>query len=319
MVFSKKKKTENVPDAPELARQLQESNEAREFHHNAIKALLILLKNFPLDLKEIDTPGFLRHLDEVSEKILEEKNLSKTRAFFEKSKKNISAFITRHKTVLGERESEFKEIIELLTKAMAEMGAENRDYNDEIYKQTEKFEKLTLLDDIKSIKNAIKVQVEHIRSKVIEKQEKESIRISKLSEKVSALEVELKKAETQSLKDGLTGIYNRLAFDQKIQSLVEKNTIGHFPFSLLLIDIDNFKAINDTYGHQVGDRVILAVVKKAIGFIRTGDFPARYGGEEFVIILPGASLRSGLKKAGKSVKPLHQQNTSYQKKRMKNR
>ena len=98
-------------DTAELGKQLQQCDEEKEFYHSAVQSLLILLKNFPLDLKEIDTPGFLHHLDKVSNKILEEKNLSKTSSFFENSKKNISTFITRHKTVLGERESEFKEIM----------------------------------------------------------------------------------------------------------------------------------------------------------------------------------------------------------------
>ena len=304
MVFSKKKKKTDEPDIAELSRRIEQHTEEKEFYHRTIHSLLVFLKTFPLDLKEVDTAGFSRHIDELTKRILEVTPPVKSRSFVEKSKKIISNFINRHKQVLGERESEFKEIIELLTRAMAELGNENRDYHDEIYKQTETIEKLTLLDDIKVIKKAIKEQVEHIREKVIEKQEKENRRIESLSEKVSSLETELKRAETKSLIDGLTGIYNRMAFDQKIKEMVEKNSMGRNPFSLLLIDIDDFKRINDTYGHPVGDRVILAVVQKTQRFIRTGDFAARYGGEEFVVILPGASLRSGIKKAkqiGKSI------------------
>jgi diguanylate cyclase (GGDEF)-like protein len=78
---------------------------------------------------------------------------------------------------------------------------------------------------------------------------------------------------------------------------VDRNTVSPVPFSLLMLDIDNFKRINDTYGHPVGDRVILAVVQQCKGLIRKDDFLARYGGEEFAIILPAASLRHGSKKA----------------------
>jgi diguanylate cyclase len=64
-----------------------------------------------------------------------------------------------------------------------------------------------------------------------------------------------------------------------------------------MMDIDNFKYINDIHGHQTGDRVIMAIVNKCRQSIRSEDFFARYGGEEFIIILPGASLRNAVKKA----------------------
>ena len=116
MVFSKKKKTGDSLNIAELNKKLRQCDTEKEFYNNTIRSLLILLKNFPLDLKEIDTPGFARHIEELSNKIIEDNSLSKTRSFVEKSKKIISSFINRHKAVLGERESEFKEIIELLTR-----------------------------------------------------------------------------------------------------------------------------------------------------------------------------------------------------------
>lgn len=64
-----------------------------------------------------------------------------------------------------------------------------------------------------------------------------------------------------------------------------------------MVDIDNFKEINDAYGHPIGDRVLLAVAHKCRSLIRQEDFIARYGGEEFVIVLPYASLRNAIKKA----------------------
>ncbi len=64
-----------------------------------------------------------------------------------------------------------------------------------------------------------------------------------------------------------------------------------------MMDIDNFKLINDSYGHQIGDRVLVALVEKSKRLIREGDFLARYGGEEFIIIFPGTSLKDSLKKA----------------------
>jgi diguanylate cyclase len=64
-----------------------------------------------------------------------------------------------------------------------------------------------------------------------------------------------------------------------------------------MMDIDDFKKLNDTYGHTVGDRMLMAFANKCKSTVRSGDFLARYGGEEFSLILPGASLRNAAKKA----------------------
>jgi diguanylate cyclase len=63
-----------------------------------------------------------------------------------------------------------------------------------------------------------------------------------------------------------------------------------------MLDIDNFRSINDNYGHSIGDRVIMATTNKCTQSIRGDDYFARYGGEEFAIILPGASLKNATKK-----------------------
>jgi diguanylate cyclase len=83
----------------------------------------------------------------------------------------------------------------------------------------------------------------------------------------------------------------------RIQKLLERHAVAPTVCTLLMLDIDNFKHINDTYGHPVGDRVIMALVQRCTAMIRKDDFLGRYGGEEFVILLPGASLRQGLKRA----------------------
>ena len=93
-----------------------------------------------------------------------------------------------------------------------------------------------------------------------------------------------------ALRDGMTGLFNRRAFEELL--VIEGGRRDAAPLSLLLIDIDNFKSINDRFGHPVGDDVI-AAVGKAIGEeCRGGDLAARYGGEEFAVLLPGASVAS---------------------------
>ena len=87
--------------------------------------------------------------------------------------------------------------------------------------------------------------------------------------------------------DALTGVGNRAAFDARMSLELERSARSGTPCALLMIDVDRFKAFNDTYGHQAGDRVLQAVARLLDGSIRKVDYLARYGGEEFAVVAPG--------------------------------
>ncbi|MGC8867253.1 MAG: GGDEF domain-containing protein [Elusimicrobiales bacterium] len=87
-------------------------------------------------------------------------------------------------------------------------------------------------------------------------------------------------------KDALTGLFTRRIFDEKIDEEILVSARTKKPFCLLIMDIDHFKRINDTYGHQVGDEVIKGLASTIISNVREFDFVARYGGEEFAVIMP---------------------------------
>lgn len=103
---------------------------------------------------------------------------------------------------------------------------------------------------------------------------------------VERLRREVARARLDSLSDGLTGLINRKGFDQAMDAcLATKPDVEAGP-SLLMVDIDNFKKINDNYGHLFGDRVICMVADILKANVKGKDLAARYGGEEFVVLLP---------------------------------
>ncbi|MBP9945519.1 MAG: diguanylate cyclase [Vicinamibacteria bacterium] len=89
-----------------------------------------------------------------------------------------------------------------------------------------------------------------------------------------------------ALHDGLTGLLNRRAFDEALERSVAQATRAGQPLSLLMIDLDHFKRLNDTYGHAIGDAALQAAAAEIRHQVRAGDLGARYGGEEFAVILP---------------------------------
>jgi diguanylate cyclase (GGDEF)-like protein len=96
--------------------------------------------------------------------------------------------------------------------------------------------------------------------------------------------------QLQATHDALTGVYNRLRLDEDLAALVARaQRYGH-DFCVALLDVDRFKAYNDTYGHLAGDDALRTVAAQLQASVRTGDAVYRYGGEEFVLLLPDQDL-----------------------------
>jgi diguanylate cyclase (GGDEF)-like protein len=128
------------------------------------------------------------------------------------------------------------------------------------------------------------------------------MRAALLHGKYARSQVELTKAATAlmdandklltlSIRDSLTGIYNRRHFDEALNLEWARSRRMGNALSVLMIDVDCFKALNDRYGHQVGDECLRRIAHEISSRLRRADdLVARYGGEEFVVVLPGAEL-----------------------------
>ncbi|MGE4319168.1 MAG: GGDEF domain-containing protein [Deferribacterales bacterium] len=118
--------------------------------------------------------------------------------------------------------------------------------------------------------------------------------LEQYKKQVSQLQCDLNKYKNESIKDHMTGLFNRKYMDLKLNEEMERFKRQGQPFCIVMADIDKFKSVNDTYGHQVGDQVLKHMAKLIQENIRKTDFAFRYGGEEFMIILVNADVRNAV-------------------------
>jgi diguanylate cyclase (GGDEF)-like protein len=118
--------------------------------------------------------------------------------------------------------------------------------------------------------------------------------------------------EKEVLLDALTEIHNRRAYELQIRENLRRYHLDGQSFSLVLIDVDGFKNINDNYGHSAGDKCLREIAKLIRSSLRKTDFLGRYGGEELIAIMEGASAEDGRKIAEKIRSRIERAHFSYQ-------
>ncbi len=152
---------------------------------------------------------------------------------------------------------------------------------------------------IDEIKSTVLEKIDNIKRLVTETKQEASKRAQKAQKSISKLQSRIADAEKSMVqmtrkarqfqaaaeKDGLTGLYNRKSFDEKIIDALQAFREGGTPLCALLFDVDKFKDINDTLGHVAGDKVLQKVAQCLSQSFRKDDFIARYGGDEFVILI----------------------------------
>jgi diguanylate cyclase len=166
-------------------------------------------------------------------------------------------------------------------------------------------------EDLGAVKRSIGTRLEAISTEVGEFQQREqrrhgeyqrraeqmSARLAQLEQQAQELHRTLSEERRRARVDALTGVANRAAFDERFAQEVARCAGGRGRVSVLFWDLDHFKAINDRFGHRIGDGVLREVARCLVREVRAGDFVARLGGEEFATLLIDATVEQAMKRA----------------------
>ncbi|MCS6154494.1 GGDEF domain-containing protein [Shewanella baltica] len=150
--------------------------------------------------------------------------------------------------------------------------------------------------DINTLNELVDGVVDEMQMLLINNREMEQS-LCTMGQEVQNLKSEMENLSLAAMTDQLTSLHNRRAYELSIQDQIYLSQDHQTRCSLLLIDIDNFKAFNDTYGHLTGDKVLAYVALALKQCVRGDDFVARYGGEEFVVVLPNTHFHDALQVA----------------------
>lgn len=147
------------------------------------------------------------------------------------------------------------------------------------------------VSNIALLREKVTQTVHFVNAAIEARHDRHSKQVEELGRELVALKAELATASSEAERDGLTELYNRKALDAQLDRTVALCQMTGRPTCVVMVDLDNFKAINDDYGHQAGDKTLqeLGRVLNSV-VLRKSDFVARYGGDEFTIILNNCRL-----------------------------
>lgn len=141
---------------------------------------------------------------------------------------------------------------------------------------------------------------ERVKQALIERRKaQQSLRRAnkRLETKIAEIEQLQKQLREQAIRDPLTGLYNRRFMDETLTREIARAQREDLPISVMMLDIDHFKKVNDTYGHEAGDLLLKTLANLLMSESRRSDIPCRYGGEEFCVIMIGAPIPIAIQRA----------------------
>ncbi len=231
-------------------------------------------------------------IDQLFSKIEKEPNLLFIQEIQDKIEDFINKRFERDKKVVIERTSDISKLVLLMEEYLNEAISSNGSGSKNVLNIKEKIASINLEND--GLEALTKLQNELIHAASSIEKEMDTVtnklqtgktKVQELEEKVKNLEEELNRTKTENMKDHLTGLLTRRAFSEEMKRIESAYERIKTQYAVVFFDLDHFKKLNDTYGHECGDVVLSTFGKILNKSVREHDIVGRYGGEEFVAVI----------------------------------
>ncbi|MEA2111384.1 MAG: GGDEF domain-containing protein [Campylobacterota bacterium] len=266
--------------------------------------------------------GVNDELADVSDSLRINSSLLTSQSMYEEIKEAIKLRITLDKASVKDMMMTLDEVLDKLSLQLIDLIEKSDSSSIElskIKKDLEHFDEDKKIDFKSAHKKllTIALTLEEKTSHLSQDLKVHNRKVGALSDKVAHLEAELLAAQRASREDFLTKLYNKRAIDEQLKIKEGEYERYGRNYSIVMFDLDFFKAVNDTYGHDAGDAVLAAFAKILKKLCRTVDVVGRYGGEEFVAILSDTGLDGALKFGNKVRSTLEHTKLMYKKQHIK--
>jgi diguanylate cyclase len=183
--------------------------------------------------------------------------------------------------------SEIADLLKLFREVTASVSGEGEAFASDMKESANRFSALTQISDIRLLKERLSREVVRLRETAKSREDKWQSIVGSFKDKVDSLEEQLVASQQEASLDPLTGVANRRLFDRTLVAFMKDHSRR---FALVLVDVDNFKHINDRHGHEAGDRVLQMIAHTFATSVRSEDMVARLGGDEFALLLENVTL-----------------------------
>lgn len=249
------------------------------------RELLHSVEQFVISTPDLDTARFLQRVRGTASGLTTRADAPTLVLYREWSRNALTAYATLQRRYVHEREEEMWRLVDTYSRAAALGQHRDAELMDGIQEAHLTMREFSRLDDLKLAREGIEAEIARARKLVDRKAQIDKEHSTNLAREIHRLQSELAAVRGQANYDALTRVFHRGILQDRLAELLGERK----PCSLAIMDLDDFKTINDTLGHPVGDRLLMLVGEQLTRAARTVDTVARFGGDEFCFLAPGTS------------------------------